>query len=268
MSGKDIEMQASKLTLAAVSLLVLTFALGGCIKQEKYDDLKLKNRNQQERIDALESELSVVKLKLAQVEKQLADCQSNVSADTEALQEKINALQDDIDKKTELIAKLQSQLVHGAPLPADLTNDLQKFAAENSSLVEFDAETGVVKFKSDLLFELGSDIVTPDATDMLKKLCTIINGKSAEAFDVVVAGHTDDMPIKRADTLTQHPTNWHLSAHRAISVEKILETAGVSTKRLSVRGFSEFRPLEENAPNKKGNAKNRRVEIYLVPAGK
>ena len=268
MSGKDIEMQASKLTLAVASLLALTFALSGCVKQEKYDDLKLKNRNQQERIDALESELSVTKLKLAEVEKQLNDCLANTSADTESLQEKIAALQEDIDKKTELIAKLQSQLVHGAPLPAELTNELQKFAAENSELVEFDPETGVVKFKSDLLFELGSDIVTADAADMLKKLSTIINSKSAEGFDVVVAGHTDDMPIKRADTLTQHPTNWHLSAHRAISVEKILEGAGIASKRMSVRGFGEFRPLEANAPNQKGNAKNRRVEIYLVTAGK
>jgi chemotaxis protein MotB len=267
LSGKDIEMHAPKLTLAAVCLLTLTLALSGCVKQEKLDDLKLKNRNQQERIDALESELSVTKLKLAQVEKQLADCLNNTSADTEALQEKINALQEDIDKKTELIAKLQSQLVHGAPLPADLTNDLQKFAAENEGMVEFDPETGVVKFKSDLLFELGSDIVTADAADMLKKLSVIINGKSASAFDVVVAGHTDDMPIKRADTLVQHPTNWHLSEHRAISVEKVLDGAGVTSKRMSVRGFGEFRPLEANAPNQKGNAKNRRVEIYLVPAG-
>ena len=260
-------MQASKLTLSVVCLLALTFAFSGCVKQEKYEDLKLKNRNQQERIDALERDLNVAQLKLAQVEKQLADCMNNTSADTEALQDKINALQEDIDKKTELIAKLQSQLVHGAPLPADLTNDLQKFAAENEGMVEFDPETGVVKFKSDLLFELGSDIVTADAADMLKKLSTIINGKSASAFDVVVAGHTDDMPIKRADTLTQHPTNWHLSAHRAISVEKVLEGAGVASKRMSVRGFGEFRPFEENAPNQKGNAKNRRVEIYLVPAG-
>jgi len=260
-------MQISRLTLVSVVLLTLILALSGCTSQEKYDDLKLRNRNQQQRIDELESELNVTKLKLAQVEKQLAEALGNTSADTEALQQKIQALQEDIDKKTELIATLQSQLVHGLPLPAELTNELQKFAAENEGMVEFDPETGVVKFKSDLLFELGSDIVTADATDMLNKLCTIINSKAAESFDVVVAGHTDDMPIKRSETISQHPTNWHLSAHRAISVEKILETAGVSSKRMSIRGFGEFRPLEENAPNKKGNAKNRRVEIYLVPAG-
>ena len=260
-------MQASRLTLVSVVLLTAVLALSGCISQEKYDDLKLRNRNQQQRIDELESELNVTKLKLAQVEKQLAEALDNTSADTEALQQKIQALQEDIDKKTELIAKLQSQLVHGSPLPAELTNELQKFAADNNGMVEFDPETGVVKFKSDLLFETGSDIVTMDATEMIKKLCEIVNSKAADGFDIIVAGHTDDMPIRKSETISQHPTNWHLSAHRAISVEKIMETAGISPKRMSVRGFGEFRPIEANEPNKKGNARNRRVEIYLVPAG-
>lgn len=260
-------MQASKLFLGFIVLSATAFLFSGCIQQEKYDDLKLRNRSQQQRIDTLESELNVTKLKLTQVEKQLAEAAENCSADTETLRKKVEALQADIDEKTALITKMQGELVNGrAALSPELTNALQKFAATND-MIEFDEATGTVKFKSDLLFETGSDIVTAEATGLIQKLCEIVNSSAAESFDIVIAGHTDDMPIRKSDTMTQHPTNWHLSVHRAISVEKIMETAGVNPKRMSVRGFGEFRPIEANEANKKGNQKNRRVELYLIPAG-
>jgi chemotaxis protein MotB len=260
-------MQASRLFLGFIVLTAAAFLFSGCIAQEKYDDLKLRNRSQQQRIDALESELNVTKLKLAQVEKRLAEATENCSADTETLRKKVEALQEDIDNKTALITKMQNELINGrAALSPELTNALQKFAATND-MIEFDETTGTVKFKSDLLFEKGSDVVAAEAAGLIQKLCQIINSKDAEGFDIVIAGHTDDIPIRKSDTMIQHPTNWHLSVHRAISVEKIMETSGVNPKRISVRGFGEFRPIEANAPNKKGNPKNRRVEIYLIPAG-
>jgi chemotaxis protein MotB len=58
-----------------------------------------------------------------------------------------------------------------------------------------------------------------------------------------------------------------LSSHRAISVLNSLQNCGVVPERLSTRGFGEYRPIAQNAPNKGGNPKNRRVEIYIVPAG-
>jgi flagellar motor protein MotB len=42
---------------------------------------------------------------------------------------------------------------------------------------------------------------------------------------------------------------------------------GISSERMSVRGFGEFRPIAPNKPEKKGNPQNRRVEIYIVPKG-
>jgi flagellar motor protein MotB len=41
----------------------------------------------------------------------------------------------------------------------------------------------------------------------------------------------------------------------------------IAASRLSARGFGEYRPVVPNKPNKKGNAQNRRVEIYLVAKG-
>jgi chemotaxis protein MotB len=124
-----------------------------------------------------------------------------------------------------------------------------------------------VKFKSDLLFERGSDKVAPAAGEAVRSLCRILNSKQGKNFDVIVAGHTDDLRISRPVTREKHPTNWHLSAHRAISVLNLMTRNKVAFGRMSIRGFGEFRPIAPNKPKKKGNPQNRRVEIYIVPKG-
>jgi chemotaxis protein MotB len=118
-----------------------------------------------------------------------------------------------------------------------------------------------------LLFESGSDVVAPAAGEVIKSLCKILNSEQGKKFDVIIAGHTDDIRIGKPETREKHPTNWYLSAHRAISVLDIMSSSGISSERMSVRGFGEFRPITPNAPNKKGNSQNRRVEIYIVPQG-
>ena len=61
-----------------------------------------------------------------------------------------------------------------------------------------------------------------------------------------------------------HPTNLHLSVHRAIAVRNALVKSGVDATQVRVAGDGEFHPLVTNATG--GTAENRRVEIYLVPA--
>jgi chemotaxis protein MotB len=134
-------------------------------------------------------------------------------------------------------------------------------------MVTFDSSRGLVKFQSDLLFDKGSDEVSASGVNAVKSLCSIINSEEGKKFDVIVAGHTDDVPIGRPETKAKHPTNWHLSVDRAISVLSIMSKNDVASNRMSVRGFGEYRPLEPNAAGQKGNAKNRRVEIYVVPKG-
>jgi chemotaxis protein MotB len=94
-----------------------------------------------------------------------------------------------------------------------------------------------------------------------------LNSELGKGFDIIIAGHTDDLRIAKPDTRERHPTNWHLSAHRAISVLDIMTKNNIVSERMSVRGFGEYRPIESNKPNRKGNPQNRRVEIYIVPKG-
>ena len=257
-------MQTVKLSGIIVSCICFLLA-AGC--NSELQDLRIQNDTQRQRISQLESELQVANLQLDQLKRQLSAQQNKGGVEMETLQQKIKALEEDIAKKEELIATMQQRLLTGgAALPVELSTMLEDFAKQHS-MVSYDPESGIVKFESDLLFEKGSDTVTPSAAEAVKLLCGILNTEEGQNFDVIIAGHTDDLPILRAATRAKHPTNWDLSAHRAISVLHIMEDNKIAPKRLSVRGFGEYRPIAPNKPNNGGNPQNRRVEIYIVPQG-
>ena len=250
---------------AFMSILVCVLALTGCGPEK--NDLKIQNDLQRNRIAELESELQTLKLKAEKLERQLDGTEGRYSIENSALQQKIDALNEDINKKKELITSMQQQLMFGGTtLPIELNTLLEDFA-KTDDMITYDPSRGVIKFKSDLLFEVGSDTVAPAAQKAIKSLCEILNNDQAQKFDIIIAGHTDDMRIGKPETRAAHPSNWHLSAHRAISVLNVMAADGVKQERMSVRGFGEFRPIVENLPNKKGNPQNRRVEIYIVPKG-
>jgi len=250
--------------LSGVFLVCVFIVLvSGC--NQELQDLRIQNETQQKQIDRLQAEMAAKRLELDQLNRQLADAGKKGGIEVETLEQKIAALKEDLAKKNELIASMQEKLLYGgAQLPVELTTKLEDFAKEYD-LVTFDASRGIVKFKSDLLFELGSDKVASDAVEAVKALCEILNSEEAKGFDVIIAGHTDDIPIEKPATRQRHPTNWHLSAHRAISVLDVMAESKIDHKRMSVRGFGEYRPVAENKPGKKGNPLNRRVEIYIVP---
>ncbi|MFC1637163.1 OmpA family protein [Planctomycetota bacterium] len=251
--------------LSAIIIFACVFLVSGC--NSGMDDLRIQNSKQMRRIDQLMAELNAKTLELNQANELLAAARQRDGIEVEALQQKIAALEEDIAKKNELIESMQQRLLlGGAVLPVELSTLLEDFAKQHE-MVTFDASRGIVKFKSDLLFELASDTVTASATQAVKSLCSILNSEEATDFDIIVAGHTDDVRIAYAKTRAKHPTNWHLSVHRALAVLKIMESSNITPVRLSARGFGEFRPIAENLPNKKGNPLNRRVEIYIVPKG-
>ena len=250
--------------LSALLFLCVSMAvLSGC---QDMQELKMRNAALNKRKADLESQVQAMKLELGQLKIQLAEAQQRGGINIDALQQKIAALEAHLGKRDELIARMREQCLGGAPLPVELSALLEEFAAKED-MITYDADTGIVKFKSDLLFKSGSDVVLPAAAAAIKSLCTILNSKEATEFDVIIAGHTDDIRIGKPATRAKHPTNWHLSAHRAISVLDIMSNSNISSERMSIRGFGEFQPIAPNKPNKKGNPKNRRVEIYIVPKG-
>ncbi|MCF7959057.1 MAG: OmpA family protein [Phycisphaerae bacterium] len=251
-------MNVRRITCISGALALLLVVTNGCVSKAIYDRCKNQNLTVQEKLSQLMDQQ-------ASWADQTKACQSkydSVMAMLNAAREANTALQNSLLGKQDLIKQLSEQV--GKPaLPIALSNALAEWAQKSGSdMVTYDAENGVVRFKSDLVFKSGSDVVQPDAQEQINLLSGILNSAIAEGFDIKVVGHTDDQPIKYS--IAKHPTNWHLSAHRAIAVERILASGGNLESHITIEGKGEFSPIEPNVPNK-GNAKNRRVEIFILP---
>lgn len=107
-----------------------------------------------------------------------------------------------------------------------------------------------------LTFPIGEASLLSGFTPTLQRIAHLICDKTE--FRVMVSGHTDDTPI----STDQFPSNWELSAARAITVAKSLIKCGVEANRISVQGYGEFRPIHKNSSPENKQA-NRRVEIAL-----
>ena len=92
------------------------------------------------------------------------------------------------------------------------------------------------------------------ALDTITKLVKDMNN------DVLVEGHTDNVPIHNSE----YESNWELSTARAVSVVRyFVETKDVPPTRFAVKGYAEFRPLVENS-TPENRSTNRRVDILIV----
>jgi chemotaxis protein MotB len=112
-----------------------------------------------------------------------------------------------------------------------------------------------------ILFASGESAVKKEGLAVLKRVVEIL--KNVKDKNIRIEGHTDN--IKITSRLAKvYPTNWELSAARAINVTKYLQQQGINPKMLSATAFGEFQPLSDNS-TPEGRAKNRRIAIILLP---
>jgi chemotaxis protein MotB len=109
-----------------------------------------------------------------------------------------------------------------------------------------------------VLFDSGRAVVKPEGLRVLQKVIDILAGVKDKA--IRIEGHTDNVPIHTA----QFPSNWELSAARAINVARFLQQQGIDPTFLAAVAYGEYRPVADN-DTKEGRARNRRIEINLVP---
>ena len=119
-------------------------------------------------------------------------------------------------------------------------------------------------FQSEVLFPVGQAVLRPEATGELDRIASVIIDLSREIppdipWVLRVDGHTDARPIASV----QFPSNWALSAARAISVVQALAARGIPPQRLVAAGFGEFQPLDL-ATTDDAYSRNRRIELKLT----
>lgn len=261
-SKEALDAQVNKLRLLQQDIIALR-----ALKEQMEKDLKnarLAAQSGQQRV-AAERELSLKsKAQIALLNKQLATLRNQIATLNAALE--ASELKDK-EQQTK-IADL------GKRLNAALARKVQELARYRS---EFFGRLRVVLgnrqdirvvgdrfvFQSEVLFDSGSADLGAAGKEQLGRLAGTLKNIAARIPSGInwvlrVDGHTDSVPISNV----RFPSNWELSAARAISVVKHLKANGIPPGRLAAAGFGEFHPL---APGDSAAARqrNRRIEIKL-----
>ncbi|WNR43293.1 flagellar motor protein MotB [Paenibacillus roseipurpureus] len=162
--------------------------------------------------------------------------------------------------------KVESQLAAKLEKEEKDLNELKKsmdaFIKENNMseqlTTKLDNEKLTITISDRALFDSGSATIKPESQNLAISMSTLL-GKYP-GYQVEVAGHTDNIPIHRAD----FETNWDLSAKRAVNFMKILlNNVNIHPASFSSVGYGEYRPVADNA-TPDGRAKNRRVEVSVL----
>ena len=144
----------------------------------------------------------------------------------------------------------------------ELQKKLEAYIEENNLEDQLStqlAEEGLmIRIKERALFPSGSAQLVGQAQSIVPVVAGMLTSLPER---VVISGHTDNVPISTA----QYPSNWELSASRAMNLMKAVLAAekSLNPARFSAIGYSEYRPIADNNTDA-GRQQNRRVEIFIA----
>ncbi len=184
--------------------------------------------------------------------------------------EKLKSVLDKTEKKAQkfekkfektkgILADLEKESIAYKEMTKQMAEEIKK---GNIAITELQGKLRV-SLLSQILFDSGKTKIKKDGFEVLRRVSEVLLNK-AQGKEIRIEGHTDSDTIY--GTLAQrYPTNWELSAVRAINVARFLvEEAGLDPRRIYAAGYGEFRPISPNdTPENK--AQNRRIEIVLTP---
>ncbi len=252
------------MNLARPTTVALLLALIACgIPEEKHKAALAEGQRLQAGLDAEGKRAKDLETKLA-----------DVSARLQASEAKAAAAASDADRlrgKTTELEKSKSQLEQAASRLAEEKSALEKKSAEYEALsrsLSGEIQSGriqISELQGKMTVRLAEKVLFPSGSATLAKDGKGTLAKVADAFKdlkdriVRVEGHTDNVPIQSA----AFPSNWELSAARAIAVVRFLQGAGVDPGKLAAAGYAEWQPIAPN-DSAEGRAQNRRIEISLA----
>ncbi len=194
----------------------------------------------------------ILKEKVGRLNNELMDVNTSLRQKNQTLNaslQELEAYKDELNRQKKYIADLETLKV-----------DLEKAVGN----LETKIEEGRLKvsFKGDILFPSGKHQLKKEGEKLLESALPVLK-KGTEKYDIFIAGHTDNVPIK-PEARNKYASNWELSTYRAISVVKYLTGKGMNPQVLTAAGYGEHKPVASN-DSEEGKARNRRVELFLMP---
>lgn len=139
----------------------------------------------------------------------------------------------------------------------ELVEALQGEIDQGMVTIEREATKIIIRINEKGSFASGSASLAPGFADVADRISAVLASSSG---DIVVAGHTDNIPISTG----RFRSNWELSAARAVTVlHELLRNPALDAERIQVQGYADTKPLAPNdTPQER--AQNRRVELILI----
>ncbi len=220
------------------------------LKKEK-EGLVEDNANLRYLLEAKKDELSRaitdLRAKLNEREQKIKELEAEIARLSE---EKARA----IEEKEKAIAELKGTYNR---LVSELQEEIKKGEIEVTQL----RDKLTLSMVERILFDSGSAEIKKEGKKVLDRVVEIL--KNVKDRQINIEGHTDNVPISPR-LVHKFPTNWELSTARATNVVRYLQEKGIDPSLLSATGYAEYRPVDTN-DTEEGRARNRRIEIVLVP---
>lgn len=233
-------------------LLALSLVLGvgaGC----KKDELRAKDA----RIAKLEAQSADVKETLEQCKKDRANLDKLVAGLTADAAESKNQLEA-TQAALAAAAEREEQAKKRLATYRSMLRQLDSLIDSGKLKVKIVRNRMVVELPESVLFPSGSAKIRKDGEAVLVQLAPVLVGFKGQLFQV--GGHTDNVPIRT----NRFPSNWELSAARAVNVTKLIVKMGMSAQHISAAAYADTQPVATN-DTEEGRAQNRRIEIALLP---
>ncbi|MHA7815410.1 MAG: MotB family protein [Pseudohaliea sp.] len=164
---------------------------------------------------------------------------------------------EEAEKARELLEKQLAALERETAADAERLRELfEEEIREGQIEIETNGRFITIRIRENASFPSGSATLTEGFLPVMGKLRTALADIPGE---IAIEGHTDNVPISSST----FPSNWALSAGRAVSVtHELLREPGLEDRRMRVVGYGEIHPLADNDTDE-GRASNRRVEIVV-----
>lgn len=256
-----------------LAVAVVAISLTSCVSKKQYDALNLNYKQcienageRQRQIQDLQSanagltsENNLLKDQNNALKSSLDACLSNTGKSSA----NIDKLIGEINASNDYIKKLISSNAKNDSLNLALSNKLKRSL---DNVTDQDVQVKVLKgvvmisLSDKMLYKSGDYDILPAAQEVLGKVAKVIN--DYDKYSVLIEGNTDNVALSSANLPKD---NWDLSALRATSVAKVLQSKfGVDPSRITAGGRGEYNPKTTNM-SVSGRSENRRTEIIIMP---
>lgn len=221
-----------------------------------------ERERQRKRIQVLQEQTRALETSLAE-RREEADAERRRL--NEALSEargRIEKLEAELADFRELAALDREQLERTLAAQQTLESNLDEVVQDEQLDIKREDRTVILQLSDRILFDSGSAVIKDEGVRVLKDVGNTVKTK-LRGMRIQVAGHTDNIPVTPGQGAWSD--NWSLSAARAVNVLQLLEEeVGIDPELLSAAGYGEHQPIAGN-DTPEGRAKNRRIELVLVP---